>query len=293
MLLAIYPAAVVGAEEGPKPQTLFTNVNIFDGKNDALSEGMSVLVEGNFIKKVAKGEIEARDDATVIDGGGRTLMPGLIDSHVHFYLSMGGGRIGMETSRWDYFPAMGAAAAQEWLADGFTTVRDMGGMLDGLRKVIDAGLLDGPRMYLAGSTISQTSGHGDTLLDGQMGPGENNLARLGLFVVADGPEEIRKAARKSFSYGATIIKIMMGGGVAGAKSPMFAPQYTNTEIKAAVEEAASRDVYVAAHIYNDEQIKRALNLGVKSIEHGQFISEETAILLKEKGGLSAPSWPQS
>ena len=287
-LMAVLTTPVLAAEEKPKPQTLFTNCNVFDGKADKLAKGQNVLVEGNLIKEIGDKDLKGAEDAKVINCDGLTLMPGLIDSHTHFYLSMGGGRIGMENSRWDLFPAMGAAAAQEWFADGFTTVRDMGGMHDGLRTVIDQGLLEGPRIYLAGSTISQTSGHGDTLLAGQTDPSENNLARLGLFVIADGPEGVRKAVRQTFSYGSTIVKIMMGGGVAGAKSPMFAPQFTDEEITAAVEEATARDVYVSAHIYTDKEIQRALRLGVKTIEHGQFISEESAMLLKEKGGFISP-----
>ncbi|MEP1198667.1 amidohydrolase family protein [Tateyamaria sp.] len=266
---------------------LFTNVNVFDGVTDGLIEDANVLVVDNLIAEVSTEPLAAAN-ARIIDGGGRTLMPGLIDSHVHFYLSMGGGRIGMENSRWDLFSAMGAQAAQEWFADGFTTVRDMGGTHDGLRTVIDQGLLEGPRMYLAGSTISQTSGHGDTLLAGQIDPSENNLNRLGLFVIADGPDGVRRAVRQTFSYGSTIVKIMMGGGIAGAKSPMFAPQFTDEEITAAVEEASARDVYVAAHIYTDQEIQRALRLGVKTIEHGQFISEESAMLLKEKDAYISP-----
>jgi len=317
--------SVAFAQQEPPSVTLFKNVMVFDGTTDGLQD-LDVLVVDNKIHKVAEDipvsgtwEVETRKASidvspisggagsgytfiveggegsktveltpTVIDGGGRTLMPGLIDSHTHFYLSMGGGRIGMENSRWDLFPAMGAQAAQEWFADGFTTVRDMGGMHDGLRTVVDQGLLEGPRMYLAGSTISQTSGHGDTLLAGQTDPSDNNLGRLGVFVIADGPEEVRQAVRQTFGYGATIVKIMMGGGIAGAKSPMFAPQFTDEEILAAVEEAEARDVYVAAHIYTDKEIKRALELGVKTIEHGQFISEESAMLLKEKGGFISP-----
>ncbi|MCP4396311.1 MAG: amidohydrolase family protein [bacterium] len=275
------------AQDAPQlTQTLFRNVKVFNGTEDKLYD-YDVLVEGNLIKAVGK-DVAAREDAKVIDGEGRILIPGLIDSHVHLNLSMGGGRIGMENSRWDYIAVMGAAAAQDFFADGFTTLRDMGGTHDGLRKVIDDGLLEGPRLYLAGPTISQTSGHGDTLLAGQTDPSENNLGRLGIFMIADGPEEARLAVRKSFSYGSTITKIMIGGGVAGAKSPMFAPQFTDEEITAAVEEAATRDVYVAAHIYEDAHIKRALRLGVKTIEHGQFISEETAILLKQKGGFISP-----
>lgn len=268
------------------PQTLFTNVKVFNGTENKLHD-VDVLVEGNLIKEIAKGAT-AREDATVIDGQGKTLMPGMIDSHVHLNLSMGGGRIGMENSRWDYIAVMGTAAAQDFFADGFTTLRDMGGTHDGLRKVIDDGLLEGPRLYLSGPTISQTSGHGDTLLAGQADASENNLGRLNIFLIADGPDECRLAARKAFASGSTIIKIMMGGGVAGAKSPMFAPQYTDEEITAFVEEATARDVYVAAHIYTDSEIKRALRLGIKTIEHGQFISEETAWELKEKECFISP-----
>lgn len=279
---------VLAADEKALPQVLFTNVNIFNGTEDKLYENHQVLVEGNLIKAISAGEIEAGSHATVVDGGGRTLMPGLIDSHVHFYLSMNGGRPGMETSRWDYFPAMGAAAAQEWLADGFTTVRDMGGMHDGLRKVVDAGLLDGPRMYLSAGMVTQSSGHADMLPDGQNNPEHSNLVKLGITLIADGVDEVRKAVRQNFSRGANITKIMIGGGVAGAKGPLWAGQYTDAEITATVEESATRDVYVSAHIYQDAHIKRALELGVKGIEHGQFISEETAELMKAKGAFISP-----
>ena len=289
LMLAAFAGPAVAQDDSNPRQTLFTNVNIFNGTDDRLYEKHSVLVEGNLIKSISAGAIEPRPDATVIDGGGRTLMPGLIDSHVHFYLSMDGGRPAMEASRWDYMAAMGAAAAGEWIADGFTTVRDMGGMLDGLRTVIDAGLIDGPRMYLAGSTISQSGGHADMTLPGMNNnPQYANLVRLGVTKIADGPVEVRRAVRQNFSVGASFAKIMIGSGVAGSKSPMFASQYSDEEIIAAVEEAERQDGYVAAHIYLDEHSKRALELGVKTIEHGQFMQEDTARLLKEKGGYISP-----
>lgn len=281
LLIFVLSTNIVRAE-----QTLFINVNVFDGVNDGL-KSLDVLVEDNLIKAVGKN-IKAPEGATVIDGGGRTLMPGLIDSHVHFYLSMDGARPGMETSRWDYFPAMGAAAAQEWFADGFTTVRDAGGMLDGLRSVVDAGLLDGPRMYLAGGMLSQSSGHGDMVPTGQNNPEHSNLVKLGITLIVDSPDEMRKKIRQNFSTGANFTKIMIGGGVAGAKGPMWAGQFTDAEITAAVEESATRDMYVSAHLYLDEHIKRALELGVKGIEHGQYMTEETARLLKEKGAFISP-----
>lgn len=311
----------------PDEVTLFKNVRIFDGTTNTLKEDLDVLVVRDTIQKIAENipaagsyEIEVSGQSVkrvgdpygrqgtysfqvtdqegkatkkkvtvnVIDGGGMTLMPGLIDSHVHFNLSMDGGRPGMEQSRWDTISAYGMAAAQEWLADGFTTVRDMGGMSNGLQRVIDRDLIDGPRIYLCAGMISQTSGHGDMRLESQTDPAENNLSKLGIIHIADGPDEVRKAVRMNFNLGATHMKLMMAGGVAGNKSPTFASQYTDAEIRAAVEEAATRDAYVAVHVYRDEHIRRALKLGVMSIEHGQFISEDTARLMKEKGAFIAP-----
>jgi len=289
LALAAYPAAVFGAEEKPKPQILFTNVNVFDGKSDTLAEAMSVLVEGNLIKKITKGDIDARDDATVIDGGGRTLMPGLIDSHSHLNMNAPGGVNAQEGMRWDEIASRATAQAQEWLADGFTTVRDMGGMANGLKRTIDAGMLDGPRIYPSASYISQTAGHGDLFLGTQnQFPEQTNYYRLGITQVVDGPDEVRRAVRRNFAEGASQIKIMIGGGISSEKGPLFASQFTDAEIAAAVEEAAARDTYVAVHVYQDAHIRRALNLGVMSFEHAQFISEETAQLMKEKGAFIAP-----
>jgi imidazolonepropionase-like amidohydrolase len=269
-------------------KTIFKNVNVFNGVDNKLIKGCNVVVENNLIKDACAKKLTAAKRDVVIDGNGKTLMPGLIDSHVHFNLSMSGGRPAMEASRWDYMAVMGVAAAQDWFADGFTTARDMGGMHDGLRKVIDAGLIDGPRLYLSTRMISQSSGHGDMLLDGQTKPSHSNLERLEITHIADGVDEVRKAVRRNFQLGANIIKIMIGGGIAGAKGPMWAGQYTDEEIKVAVEEAATRDAYVSAHVYHDAHVERALKLGVKGIEHGQFISEKTAKLIKEKGAFISP-----
>ena len=128
-LFSFITSGSIFADEALLPQTLFTNVNLFNGTENRLYENHSVLVEGNLIKAISTGQITANADATVIDGQGKTLMPGLIDSHVHFNLSMSGGRLAMESSRWDFIAVMGAAAAQDWLADGFTTARDMGGCM--------------------------------------------------------------------------------------------------------------------------------------------------------------------
>jgi imidazolonepropionase-like amidohydrolase len=288
-LVAVLAVPAFAADEKPKQQSLFINCNIFDGVSDKLATGRRVLVEGNLIKKIGDKDLKATKHATVIDCGGRTLMPGLIDSHSHFNMNAGGGVNQQEGMRWDEIASRAVAQAQDWLADGFTTVRNMGGTANGLKKTIDAGLIDGPRIYPSASYISQTSGHGDLLLGTQnQFPHQSNYYRLGLAQIVDGPDEVRRAVRRNFAEGASQIKIMMGGGISSEKGPLFAPQFTDEEVRAAVEEAATRDTYVAVHIYQDAHIRRAIALGVKSIEHGQFISEATAQLMKEKGVFIAP-----
>jgi imidazolonepropionase-like amidohydrolase len=269
-------------------QTLFTNVHIFDGVNEARIENASVLVEGNLIKTVSTEAIDA-PGATVIDGGGRTLMPGLIDSHSHLNMNGDGGLVAMAGMRWDEIASRAAAQAQDWFADGFTTVRDAGGMASGLKRTIDGGLLDGPRIYPSASYVSQTAGHGDMVLGSEnQTPDTNNYVRLGITQIVDGPDAVRRAVRRNFAEGASQIKLMVGGGISSEKGPLFAPQFTDAEISAAVEEAAARDTYVLVHVYQDAHIRRALDLGVMSIDHGQFISRETAEYLKEKGAFIAP-----
>lgn len=305
--------------------TLFKNVRVFDGVTDGLKD-LDVLVVENLIHSVAEDipisgtwEVELEKpgssyspiyggstsgytfivegdgvsevveiEPNVIDGGGRTLMPGMIDSHTHLNLSMDGGRTGMETSRWDYMASHASSAALEWFYDGFTTVRDMGGMADGLRRVIDKGLMEGPRIYSAAGMISQTAGHGDLMFESQSNPLQSSTWRNGIYHIANSPDEVRTAVRTNFNAGATHMKIMMAGGVASNKGPFEASQYTDAEITAAVEEAVTRGTYVAAHLYLDEAIRRALDLGVMSIEHGQFLQEETAMLMKEKGAFISP-----
>ncbi|MCP4256198.1 MAG: amidohydrolase family protein [Planctomycetes bacterium] len=281
---------IAQAAETPSKQVLFTNVKIFNGVDDKLTDG-HVLVENNLIKKVSTKLIPVNRSANtkVIDGGGKTLMPGLIDSHSHLNVLMPGGLKELEAATWDRIATLAAGAAQEMLMEGFTTIRDMGGMATGLKQTIDEGSLDGPRIYPSGAYISQTAGHGDlTLASQQRNPQDSNLVRLGITDLADGTDAVHKAVRNNLAQGATQIKIMMGGGISSEKGPLFASQFTDDEVRAAVEEAATRDTYVATHIYQAAHIKRALNLGVKSIEHGQFIDEEGAKLLKNKGAFIAP-----
>jgi imidazolonepropionase-like amidohydrolase len=264
-------------------QTLFTNVNVFNGVDDELKKH-DVLIEDNLIQRVGRN-LDAPEGATVIDGGGRTLMPGLIDAHVHLNMLAGNSPAEMESANWDEIASAAAVAAMEYLESGVTTVRGMGSVAGlGLKKTIDKGYLPGPRIYPSGSYISQTSGHGDLLPSSQqLHPGRSNMIDLGIIDLVDGADEMRRAVRRNFARGASQIKIMVGGGISSVKGALAFAQFSDEEIRVAVEEAARRESYVAVHVYNDRDVRRVIELGVMSIEHGQFLSEETARIGKEKG----------
>jgi len=283
LLLASLSSFAVSAD------TLIVNVNVFNGTDNKLYEGCNVLIEKNLIKNWCSQSTQSGKDTLAIDGQGKTLMPGLIDSHSHMNVMEPGGLKEWEASTWERIGALAAATAQDMFYEGFTTIRDMGGMSTGLKKTIDQGYIEGPRIYPSGAYISQTSGHGDlTLPSQQLNPENSNVVKLGITSIVDGEDEVRKAVRRNFAGGASQIKIMMGGGISSEKGPLFAPQFTDAEVIAVVEEAAARESYVATHIYQPHHIIRALNLGVKSIEHGQFIDEEGMKLLVKKGGYIAP-----
>jgi len=289
LLLALVFTLLAGqafsAEDKLPPQTLFTNVNIFNGTENKLYENHSVLVENNIIKAISATEIKTNANATVIDGGGRTLMPGMIDAHVHLNMQAGSSLAEMENATWDEIASVASVAAKEYLDSGFTTVRGMGSVGGlGLKKVIDAGVMAGPRIYPSGSYISQTAGHGDMLLSSQqLHPERSSLVNLGIVELVDGADAVRAAVRRNFARGASQIKIMVGGGISSLKGGLAFSQFSDEEIRAAVEEAEARETYVAVHVYNDRDVRRVIELGVKSIEHGQFLSEETARLGKERG----------
>ena len=289
VLIASFLSVPVIAQDELQPQTLFTNVHVWDGTSVGITRQINVLVENNTIKKIRADASDAHADAIVIDAPGKILMPGLIDSHSHLNMNGDGGLVAMAGMRWDEIASRSVAQAQDWFADGFTTVRDAGGMASGLKRTIDAGMLDGPRIYPSASYVSQTAGHGDMVLGSEnQTPDSSNYVRLGITQIVDGPDAVRRAVRRNFAEGASQIKIMIGGGISSEKGPLFASQFTDAEISAAVEEAAARDTYVLVHVYQDAHIRRALELGVMSIDHGQFISEETARFLKEKGAFIAP-----
>ena len=289
--LITFAQPALAKDKQASPQTLFTNVNIFDGTSAKLAMGQDVLVEGNLIKKIGKG-LKAGKGATVIDGGGRTLMPGLIEAHAH--LSLHGDLFQVRNDlNWMYVGAKSGTEAGRTLLRGFTTARDAAGPVIGLGKAIDAGHVVGPRIYAAGPALSQTGGHYDI-----RGLNEPNYHFLGMpdpkqFMeygyLADGVPEVQKAAREIIRKGASHIKIMAGGGVATVYDPLDGLQFTPEEIRAIVVEAEKVGTYVMAHIYTSEAITIALNAGVKCIDHGMLMDEKTMKLLKQKGAFLVPS----
>ncbi len=279
-MISIQPA---GAQEEKASYTLITNVNIFDGMHDRLTPG-SVLIENNLIKSV--GDIEnVPQGTTVIDGGDRTLMPGLIDCHTHMNINGAAGLRSTEADQnWEDIAIISMAKAQVYLQEGFTTVRDMGGMHAGLRRQIDRGLVEGPRVYNSGAFIGPTGGHSDfRTYSTPTSPGLSQAERLGIAVNTDGPASVTRVARQNFMQGATQIKIMQTGGVASLFDPWQLNGLDEDEIRAAVQVANNYQSYVAAHSYSKDSIMRALQLGVKTIEHGFMFDGDIAKLMEEKG----------
>lgn len=271
---------------------LIKNVDVWDGTSDKLTKNVSVLIEDNLIKKVTKN-ISEPNGATIIDGGGKTLIPGLSDAHVHLSANMSGKEARNE-AHWMYTAVRTAKAAENFLMLGFTTVRDLGGPVFGIKRAVDEGLTPGPRIYPSGAYISQTSGHGDfrsanepsvQLSGGQM---HTSDAALGWAFVVDGVPEVLKASRENLRKGATQLKVMAGGGIASDFDPIHSVQFTTEELEAAVQAATDWDTYVAVHIYESTGAIRALNAGVKCLDHGHLINEETIKLIKEKNAWLVP-----
>src|SRR5262245_21537362 len=214
--------------------TLFKNVKVFDGKSDKLTASTSVLVVGNKIEKVG-GDIAAPEKATVIDAGGRTLMPGLIDAHWHAMLVRPTPAEGLA---WDvgYTNLVAGAEAADTLMRGFTTVRDVGGPAFGLKRAVDEGLVAGPRIYPSGAMITVTSGHGDFRqpfeVPRALGSARTRMEQIGASMVADSPDEVRLRVREQLLLGATQIKLTAGGGVASPHSPLDATTFTEPELRA-------------------------------------------------------------
>ena len=267
---------------------LFHGGRLLDPRRDALVQDAHVLVEDERIKEVSDRPLRA-EGATRVDLRGRTMMPGLIDAHIHLMLRE------VNIQSLDGVPltllaAKGSVSARAMLMRGFTSVRDTGGADYGMKAAIESGLFEGPRVFISGMPISQTGGHGDFRKRTQTGFECNCCSGLAHAArVADGVPEVLRAVRDELRKGADQIKIMVSGGVASQADPLESLQFRMDEIEAAVEEASRWGTYVCAHAYSAEAIRRAVTAGVRTIEHGNLIDEPTARLMREKKAYLVPT----
>lgn len=281
ILALVFASTAVAAQDEPT-RTLITNVNVFDGVSDRLIEGASVMIEDNLISAVSIDPIDA-EGAMVIDGGGRTMTPGFIDAHVHLTLQVNYAELAALDEY--YFAFTQADQAEKMLLRGFTTARDAGGNVYSLMRAINEGLVNGPRLYVSGGTIGQSGGHGDYRLPNDpprlIATQAPWAVRQGHSAVIDGPEQALSAAREQLRKGSTQLKLFTGGGVASPTDPLDVVEMTPEEVRAVVQAAENWNTYVMSHVYNTRGIRLAVENGVKSIEHANFIDEETLDIVIE------------
>lgn len=287
-LLAAFFCVSVSAQDAPPDEVLFTGVRVFDGSSETLSDPTDVLVQGNTIAAIGAGAKASGEGAIVIDGRGRTLMPGLIDNHVHMmFNSLSPAQMLEPDMGLEKVMQLSAGQARAMLLRGFTAVRDVGGPSFELKRLIDSGRVMGPRIWPSGPMISQTSGHADLRL-----PDEPSRRFTGKIpraeqvwasVIADGRAEVLTAVRENLRFGASQIKIAAGGGTSSEYDPLDVTQYTLDEMKAAVDAASDWNTYVTVHAYHPKSVRRAIEAGVKVIEHGNLLDEDTLKLMAEKG----------
>ncbi len=266
---------------------ILVNGHIFDGMNETLIEGKSIKIESGVITAVEE-DIPQTGNEEVIDCSGLTLMPGLIDAHIH-----------ANTPTYSFYtndrmpPSLLANHAADilegMLQRGYTSVRDAGGGDRGLYEAIEAGVIKGPRFFFAGKAISQTGGHGDMRPGDVVEPCNCGHYAGSISRVADGVDEVRKAVREELRQGAHQIKIFVSGGISSPTDPIWMPQFTEEEIRAAVYEASTHRTYVMAHCHTDDGARRCAEYGVRTLEHGTEISYETAQILAEKGVFVVPT----
>lgn len=274
LIVTATPVLSLAQDESPT-QTLISNVLIFDGVNEALMPG-SVLITDNLITQVSPDPINA-PDATTVDGGGRVLTPGFIDSHTHMSLIAPFDQLENEYTA-IYVGAAAGQMAEDMLMRGFTSVRDAGGASIGVQRAIDDGWFKGPRVFSSGAFITQTSGHLDmrdrTNPHSHVGGTGSYAEQIGHFAAVDGEAEMLAAARQNFRDGATQLKLATNGGISAVYSPLDIDQFTDSELSAAAFVADSFGSYFMVHAYYDNAVTRAIDFGAKSIEHGHLMTEK-------------------
>lgn len=289
MCLWVAGAAAASASDPQAPDAvLIKNVYVFSGKSAERAQApVHVLVRQGTIQMISAEPIEPEEGVRVLslDGEGRTLMPGLIDAHWHSTL-VSPSTVAAMTADIAYIHLLAGQVADATLMRGFTSVRDMGGPSFGLRRAIEEGLVPGPRIFPSGAMVSQTGGHGDFRLPHEVPESRNAPLtysdRVGVTAIADGYDAVLKRVREQLMLGATQIKLMAGGGVTSLYDPLDATQYTPDEMRAAVLAAENWGTYVAVHAYTSRAVQMALEAGVKSIEHGQLVDEETVRMMARK-----------
>lgn len=274
--------------QAQEKQVLIENVKLLDYKTQMLTPPKHVLINGNTIQTISTSPIDVQGKNIVkINAKGKTLMPGLIDVHVHLVF----GALTMpqmmtnDLSEEFLINTVGLSA-QQMLMRGFTSARDVGGPIFPLKAAIDKGKLLGPRIWPSGAVVSQTAGHGDFRTPEEKSRRffgiVSRAERYGATFIADGRDEVLTAVRENLRFGASQIKLMAGGGTSSAYDPVDVTQYTLDEMKAAVEAAEDWGTYVTVHAYTPRAIRRAIEAGVKCIENGQLLDEETLQLIAKK-----------
>jgi imidazolonepropionase-like amidohydrolase len=263
----------------------FRDVQVYPGYGDRLLASQDVTLDGPTISAVTPHDPAVGDGgAETIDGRGRILMPGLIDAHWHAAFTSVSPMVAMTADPY-YLLLVAGREAKATLHRGFTTVRDCGGPTFGLKRAIDEGIVEGPRIYPAGAMISQTAGHGDFRLPYEVPRdpccGLAHIERTGAAAIADGADQVLRAVREQLMLGAAHIKMMAGGGVTSTYDPLDVTQYTEAELRAGVEAAENWGTYVMVHAYTPRSIQQALRAGVRSIEHGHLVDETTVAMMAE------------
>jgi imidazolonepropionase-like amidohydrolase len=268
---------------------ILRNAGLIDGTGREPQDNMAVIVEGKRIAEVVSGgRVSVPSGAIVIDCHGHTLMPGLTDAHVHICAV----DVNILEQHRRYPPSLLVAKAlrilEETLQQGYTTVRDAGGADSGFRMAVEQGLVVGPRLLVAGSPITQTGGHADFRRPAETG--ESIACCVGMTgAICDGPDEVRKAVREQLRRGVDHIKIMAGGGAMSPADAIDTTQFTVPEIRAAVEEAEAVGTYVMAHLYSASSVSNALCAGVRSLEHSNLMTEESARMIRDAGAYLVPT----
>jgi imidazolonepropionase-like amidohydrolase len=269
----------------PAKPVLFTNFRLFDGKSTTLRDGLYMVVEGNSISHLGQGQPASVEGKTLVDCGGKVMMPGLIDMHWHALLAAVPIQVILQSDI-AFVHLAASAEAERTLLRGFTTIRDAGGPSFALKQAIDSGMISGPRIYPSGAMITTTGGHGDFRSLWELPRTSSQVSqteRDGGAAIADTEDEVRLRVREQFIQGATQIKLVGSGGVSTPRSPLDMLTFTEKQLRAAVETAADWGTYILTHAYTPEAVQRSVAAGVQCIEHGHLMDDKTAALMAKNG----------